>query len=138
MYPQADVPVLPLSLPTQDPARLVAVGRALAPLRREGVVLLGSGNLVHNLRAMTPPRAPTASWAAEFDAWCADCLERKDVDALVGWQRRAPGARMAHPTAEHFTPILVVAGAGFGSGGAVTFPIRGFQASISARCVQVG
>ncbi len=83
MYPAADVPVLQVSLPTMNPAELFELGRTLAPLRREGVLIVGSGFLIHNLRAMDlSPNPPTPAWAAEFDAWAADVLARKDADAL--------------------------------------------------------
>jgi 4,5-DOPA dioxygenase extradiol len=138
LYPDADVPVLPLSLPSQDPRQLVTTGRRLAPLRDEGVLVLGSGNLVHNLGRLGRDGTPTPSWAKEFDEWCAGALARKDVDALVDWQRRAPAPRQAHPTAEHLNPVLVVAGAGFDDSAAVRFPITGFEgSSVSRRCVEV-
>lgn len=137
MYPAADVPVLPLSLPTQDGPRLLALGRALAPLRDEGVLLLGSGNIVHNLRRLGHDSAATPAWASDFDAWIADVLARKDLDALADFRRRAPALSTAHPTLEHFTPVVWMAGATDG-GGAVSFPVSGFEAAtISRRCVQV-
>src|SRR4029077_17210057 len=84
MYPAADVPVLQVSLPTLDPTELFALGRALAPLRQEGVLIVGRGFLPHNLREMDfHPDAPTPSWASEFDAWTAAAIERRDVDALL-------------------------------------------------------
>jgi 4,5-DOPA dioxygenase extradiol len=140
MYPRADVPVLPLSLPTQEPGALLRMGRELAPLREEGVLLLGSGNVVHNLGELDwAGNSPPPSWAAEFDAWAAEVLSRGDLDALAEYARKAPAARRAHPTREHFVPLLVVAGAGFERGGRATFPVTGFEAgSISRRCVQVG
>ena len=90
---------------------LFALGRALAPLRREGVLIVGSGFLTHNLRTRRfPPDAPTPAWASEFDAWAADVLARRDVDALLDYRARAPGVRQALPTHEHFVPVLVVDG----------------------------
>lgn len=127
MYPDADVPVLQVSLPTLEPTALFEMGRALAPLRQEGVLVAGSGFLTHNMRALDPrPDAPTPSWAAEFDAWSAETLARRDADALVDYRRRAPGARLALPTQEHFVPVLPALGASIEDGGAVTFPITGF------------
>ena len=91
MYPAADVPVLQVSLPTLDPTELFALGRALAPLRQEGVLIVGSGFLTHNLRAMDfHPDAPTPSWASEFDAWTKTTIERRDVDALLDYRARRP------------------------------------------------
>src|SRR5262245_7367141 len=136
MYPKADVPVLGLSLPTDHPARLIAIGRALAPLRDEGVMILGSGNATHNLRRIDMNANGTPSWASEFDAWLTESLTKRDLRALEDWRRIAPGARIAHPTVEHFSPVLVAAGASLDSGGAVTFPVTGFEGgSISRRCV---
>ena len=140
MYPGADVPVLQVSFPTMDPASLVALGRALAPLRREGVLIVGSGFLTHNLRAAEWRTNPvTPAWAAEFDAWAADVLARRDMDALIQYQSRAPGVRMALPTHEHFVPVFVAAGAAADDAGPVTFPITGFaHGSFTRRSVQYG
>jgi 4,5-DOPA dioxygenase extradiol len=139
MYPRADVPVLPLSIPTHDPATLARIGRALAPLRREGVLLLGSGNIVHNLRALSDERGRTPGWAADFDAWTAETVGRGDLDALIDYRRRAPSPDRAHPTKDHFVPLLVTVAAGLEGGGAASFPVTGFEGgSISRRCVEVG
>jgi 4,5-DOPA dioxygenase extradiol len=125
MYPDASVPVLQVSLPSQDPQVLFALGRQLAPLRDEGVLVVGSGFLVHNLRLFSyEPVAPPA-WAGEFDAWTADVFARKDVDALMGYRQKAPGVRLALPTHEHFIPSIVALGAGIDAGD-VTFPITGY------------
>jgi 4,5-DOPA dioxygenase extradiol len=137
MYPAADVPVLQISLPSLEPTQLFAVGRALAPLRKEGVLIVGSGFLTHNMRAGF---APTAGWAKEFDAWAADALARRDVDALIDFQRRAPAARLALPTTEHYVPVVVAAGAVDGADVDVSFPISGFWmgSSFTRRSVQFG
>lgn len=125
MYPDADVPVLQASLPSEDPATLFELGRALAPLRDENVLIVGSGFLVHNLRLFSfEPTAPPA-WANEFDLWAADVFARKDVDALLDYRRTAPGVRMALPTHEHFIPSIVAMGAGIDAGD-VRFPVTGF------------
>lgn len=140
MYPQADVPVLQLSLPTLEPAALFELGRALAPLRREGVLIMGSGFLTHNLRRMEfRPDAPPPAWASEFDAWSADVLARRDVDALLDYRNRAPGVQIALPTHEHFVPVVATLGAGADDGSPVRFPITGFTyGSATKRSVQVG
>lgn len=138
MYPQADVPVLQLSLPSLAADELFALGQALEPLRDEGVLIIGSGFLTHNLRRVdwsggtTPP-----AWAAEFDAWCADVLTRKDVDALLDYRRRAPAVDIALPTHEHFSPVAVAVGAA--ASDAATFPINGFWlGSLTRRSIQFG
>jgi 4,5-DOPA dioxygenase extradiol len=122
MYPQANVPVLQLSLPSLDPKELFEMGRALAPLRKEGVLVVGSGFLTHNMRYAFRPGTP--DWAREFDAWTAETLTRGDVDSLVDFEKRAPAARMALPTTEHFVPVIVAAGAA--EGGRPHFPITGW------------
>jgi 4,5-DOPA dioxygenase extradiol len=136
MFPAADVPVLSLSLPTHDARALWSLGRALRPLRDEGVLVLGSGNVTHNLgRLDARPDAPAPAWAVAFDLWAEAVLLRREADALLDWERKAPAARTNHPTVEHFAPLLVVAGAQHDED-RVRFPIRGFEAgSISRRCV---
>ncbi len=140
MYPEADVPVLQVSLPTMNAPELFELGRTLAPLRREGVLIVGSGFLTHNLRAMDWGSDPaTPSWASEFDAWAADVLVRGDVDALLDYRRLAPGVRQALPTHEHFVPVVVAMGAAVSEQGAVRFPITGYDfGSLTKRSVQFG
>lgn len=116
LYPEADVPVLPLSMPLRlDAAGAWRIGETLAPLRDAGVLILGSGSLTHNL-AEIGEEAATASYVGEFAAWVRGAL--RDRAALLDWQARAPHARRAHPTPEHFLPLLVAAGAA-GEGSAV-------------------
>jgi 4,5-DOPA dioxygenase extradiol len=124
MYPRADVPVLQISMPALDPRELFDLGRALAPLRQEGVLVFGSGFLTHSMSYAFRPGTP--AWAREFDAWAADALARFDVDALLDFQRRAPSARMALPTWEHYAPVLVAAGAAADARHETSFPITGF------------
>jgi 4,5-DOPA dioxygenase extradiol len=140
MYPDADIPVLQVSLPTLDAPTLLELGRSLAPLRREGVLIVGSGFLTHNLRAMDMRAdAPTPEWAQEFDAWAADVLARQDADALVDYRNRAPGVRQALPTHEHFVPAVAALGAAVEEEGPVRFPITGFNfGSLTKRSVQFG
>ncbi len=138
MYPRADVPVVQLSLARREPEALFDLGRLLAPLADEGVLILCTGVLVHNLRSVDFHEAnPTPAWARDFDAWCQDVLLRKDFEALVQFRVRAPKVGMAHPTEEHFLPLVVAAGAASTRSRAVTFPITGFEySSLSRRCVQ--
>jgi 4,5-DOPA dioxygenase extradiol len=136
MYPKADVPVLQVSIPSHFARDLYEVGRALAPLRDEGVLLLGSGNVTHNLGRVGGAQTP--AWASDFDAWIEDATRRKDLDRLADWERKAPAPRTAHPTREHFVPLLVAAAAAE-AGGDTTFPVVGFEGgSISRRCIQFG
>jgi 4,5-DOPA dioxygenase extradiol len=138
MYPEADVPVLQLSLPRLDPAELLGLGRALAPLRDEGVLLFGSGFLTHNMAYAFQPGVPR--WAREFDDWVAGALERLELEALADFQRRAPSARTALPTWEHYAPVLVAAGAAAVERPCTTFPITGFWmgGAFTKRSVQFG
>lgn len=140
MYPGAGVPVLQVSLPTLDAPTLFELGRALAPLREEGVLIVGSGFLTHNLRAWDQsPNPVTPAWAAEFDAWAADVIARQDVDRLLAYTTRAPGVRLALPTHEHFVPSVVAMGTAADRVGPVAFPITGFYGgSMTKRSVQFG
>lgn len=114
MYPQADIPVVPLSVnPAGDAAGHYAAGRALASLRDEGVLVIGSGGFVHNLGDLDwqHPDGPMPSWAAAFADWMRERLAARDIDALLDWEQRAPHARRAHPTVEHLMPLFVALGA---------------------------
>ena len=136
MYPNAEVPVLQLSLLTLDPKRLVELGRALAPLRSEGVIIFGSGFLTHNMRYAFRPGIP--AWAKEFDAWAEESIGRFDLDALKEFHGRAPAAATALPTWEHYAPLLVAAGAASEGSHVVSFPITGFwmDGAFTRRSVQ--
>jgi 4,5-DOPA dioxygenase extradiol len=129
-----------MSIPTMDPKELIALGKALAPLRDEGVLIVGSGFLVHNLRAMRNPESSSIpSWATEFDAWAGQALEKRDVDSLVRYRRIAPGVDMALPTHEHFVPVLVALGASLDRTESVSFPIMGnWFGAFTKRSVQFG
>ena len=140
LFPEADVPVLQISMPSADGARaLFELGRRLSALRDEGVLIVGSGNLTHNLgRVSFRGGSETPAWAAEFDAWIGDVLSRSDFDGLLDYKARAPALAMNHPTEEHLVPVLVAAGAA-GGGSRASFPITGFEyASLSRRSVQFG
>lgn len=114
MYPDADIPVLQMSMPDLDPEHLFALGQRLAPLRDEGVLIVGSGFLTHGLPFIHEymrgkPGAP--EWSVEFDRWAAEALDRGDVDELMAFREKAPGMPYAHPTTEHFAPLFVTLGA---------------------------
>jgi aromatic ring-opening dioxygenase catalytic subunit (LigB family) len=134
IYPQADVPIMQLSLQRSlDPALHLAVGRALAPLRDKGILIVGSGMSYHNLAAMFSGRGAEA--AASFDAWLGDAVQDPQTrDAkLISW-RSAPGGRESHPREEHLIPLMVASGAADGDSGVRSFgeviagnAISGFQ-----------
>lgn len=112
MYPQADVPVVQLSVQPDTPAREhLAIGEALAPLGKEGVLVMGSGGATHNLgdvRWETPglPVAPPPEYVRAFDAWLKAAVAAGDAQALVEYLEQAPHARRNHPTPEHFLPLF--------------------------------
>ncbi|MBI5834317.1 MAG: 4,5-DOPA dioxygenase extradiol [Armatimonadetes bacterium] len=137
LRPQADLPVVQLSLDRRlAPGEHVALGRALAPLRDEGVLILASGNVTHNLRdAMARARQPepeTPPWAASFDADVAAALVQRDADWLAAALETEAG-RHSHPSPDHYLPVLYAAAAADGVD-AVTFPVAGFDlGSLSMR-----
>jgi 4,5-DOPA dioxygenase extradiol len=127
MFPNADVPVAQVSIqPSLDAAHHLHVGEALAPLARDGVLIIGSGHITHNLRdwmASVRQRGSRAvadgaadSYVSEFREWIADALKNNDRDRLVRWRELAPNALRAHPTPEHFMPLFVAFGAASAAG----------------------
>lgn len=136
MYPDADIPVLQLSMPTLDPQRLLQLGRRLAPLRDEGVLIVGSGFFTHNLAALRHAGPLPPVWSAEFDAWGREALDAQDVDALLDFAHAAPAAALAHPRTEHFAPLFVTLGAAEGERGRNV--IDGFWAGLAKRSIQFG
>ncbi|MFG2095371.1 DODA-type extradiol aromatic ring-opening family dioxygenase [Streptomyces sp. NPDC048612] len=140
MFPGADVPVLQMSLPTLDPRRLHEIGRRLAPLREEGVLIIGSGFFTHNLAALRHPGGGTPAWSAEFDDWGRQALEAQDLDALFDFMHKAPAGRLAHPRTEHFAPLFVTLGAAdaYGQLDSVRSVIDGFRMGLARRSVQYG
>ena len=117
MFAQADVPVAQLSLQHHlGPAHHLAVGRALAPLADENVLVMGAGNLTHNLQAImgafqNGPDAEPADWAVAFDRWVGDAVAEGSWQDLVDYRQLAPFAEIAHPRDEHLLPLFVAAGA---------------------------
>lgn len=120
IYPDADIPVAQLSIQSSlDPAHHAAIGRALRPLRDEGVLLLASGGAVHNLRQFRVDPETAAPWAVSFDDWLADRIAAGDEQDLIAYRDTRPEARLAHPRDEHFMPLFVALGAGGGKGHAL-------------------
>jgi len=140
IFPEAEIPVLQLSIDLALPAEEhFQVGRQLRSLRDQGVLIIGSGNIVHNLRTIRwESNADPYSWAAEFDAWVKERLEARDFDALVYDFLRTEAGRLSVPTLEHYLPLLYVLGAS-DSGDALSFPHEGIQnASIAMRSFILG
>jgi 4,5-DOPA dioxygenase extradiol len=134
MYPDADVPVLQLSLPTHDPDRLLELGRRLRPLREQGVLVVGSGFLTHGLPFLDWSRPDVVpGWSRDFDEWAADALARGDVAELARFRSAAPGMPYAHPTVEHFTPLFVSLGAATDPEAPVTTAIDGYAMGLAKR-----
>lgn len=111
LFADADVPVLQVSLPFDiDAVGALRMGQALAPLRRRGVLVIGSGSLTHNLYEFRQ-HVQDPEYAQQFADWAHDAVLRRDVEALVHYRHRAPHATRAHPTEEHYLPLLVALGA---------------------------
>jgi 4,5-DOPA dioxygenase extradiol len=137
MYPDADVPVLQLSMPTHDSTRLLALGERLRGLREAGVLVIGSGYMTHGLPFLDwsdPTKVP--GWSSEFDLWAADALARGDVEELARFRSSAPGMPYAHPTVEHFTPLFVTLGAATDPTAPVTTAIDGYAIGLAKRSFQ--
>lgn len=114
LFPQADIPVAQLSIqPDEGPAWHIALGRALRPLRKQGVLIIGSGSISHNLRAIFnhPQNEPAPGWVAEFCDWMAARIKAGDLGALSEYRTRAPHAVQNHPTDEHLLPLFAALGA---------------------------
>ena len=139
MYPDADIPVLQMSMPTSDPGNLIELGKRLRPLRDEGVLIIGSGFLTHGLPFLRDWSIDAAApgWSSEFDVWAKEALSRGDVETLASYKELAPGVRYAHPTVEHFTPLFVTLGASSNPEVAPETLIEGFWMGLSKRSVLV-
>lgn len=137
MYPNANIPVLQISMPTLDPKQLMAIGHRLAPLRDEGVLIIGSGHFTHNLRAISQNNH-VHSAMSEFDDWGKDALETGDVDALLDFENKAPAGKLAHPRTEHFAPLFLMLGAASEDSGTQRSVIDGFWMGMAKRSVQFG
>jgi 4,5-DOPA dioxygenase extradiol len=113
MFPDARIPILAISLPMQSPERLFEMGKALSALRTKGVLVVGSGGIVHNLRLMNwrEKSAPADEWARDFQAWVKQCVESRELPPLFDYEKQAPHPARAVPTPEHFAPLFPVLGA---------------------------
>ena len=139
MYPDADIPVLQISMPTLDPQRLLHLGERLRPLREEGALIIGSGFTTHGLPFLDDPSPGAAApeWSKEFDAWAQERFAAGDVDSLIDFRAKAPGMPYAHPTIEHFSPLFVALGA---SGNPAQTPrqvIDGYWMGLAKRSIEL-
>ena len=136
LYPGAPAPVVEIAMPFASDQDLFTLGRRLAPLRRQGVLILASGSMTHNLASIGERATPP--WATAFDDWASSALAARDVASLLDWRSKAPNAELAHPDdGGHFRVMFVALGA-VGEGGTTRFPVRGFEAgSQSKRCVEL-
>jgi 4,5-DOPA dioxygenase extradiol len=138
LFPAADVPVLELTYPYVPEAEAFAFGQKLSALRDEGVLFVASGGMTHNLGLDFD--APLAQFAVDFDNWAAESLRAANVDALIDFRDKAPAPNLAHPDdGAHFRVLLVALGVALGKGGGLSasFPVTGFEGSLSNRCVQL-
>jgi 4,5-DOPA dioxygenase extradiol len=140
MYPQASIPVFQVSVDVDAKLeRMVSIGRRLRDLRKRGILVIGSGNMVHNLSEIDwNENPPTPDWAEEFDAKASAFIERRDAKGLCDYQEWGEISKMAHPSNDHFLPLLYAMGT-LRDEDKITFIHEGFQnGSISMRCVQFG
>jgi 4,5-DOPA dioxygenase extradiol len=117
MYPDAKIPVIQLSVQSRkSPAHHIALGKTLGALRSEGILILGSGGFVHNLRALdrSSMSAPEPVWSADFGSWMHNALSENRESDLASYRALAPHAAIAHPSEEHLMPLFVAYGAGNG------------------------
>lgn len=139
MFPKANIPVIQLSMDySRAPAEHLALGQQLKGLRERGVLIVGSGNIVHNLHAinMSATLMHAYDWALEFDKITADLLQHGNLSALAEFQKLGAIAQQAHPTYDHYLPLLYAAGAAHGGDVNLRFFNVSFQAgSISMRSV---
>lgn len=139
MYPTADVPVVQMSMPTQDPVKLMELGRRLRPLRDEGVLIIGSGFMTHGLPYLRDwrPDASAPGWSKDFDLWANESLQHGDIESLINYRKLAPGLPYAHPTVEHFTPLFVTMGASTDPEAKPENIIEGYFMGLSKRSIEV-
>jgi 4,5-DOPA dioxygenase extradiol len=144
MFPKANIPVVEIAMPFNfREAELVTLGRTLAPLRNERILILASGTLTHNLAAADlEGKTSVPAWSADFDAWVKKTLEARDAAPFANWRKLAPAADIAHPDdGGHFRALLFALGAAATKDGtfqSVRFPVEGFElGNLSKRCVEL-
>ena len=140
LYPEANIPVFQLSIDMSKPSQFhYELGAALAPLRQRGVLIMGSGNLVHNLgRIAWDTNAQPFDWALEFDGTAKTLLEKGDHHALIAYEKLGPSSTLSIPTPDHYWPLLYSLGLQ-GKNEELSFPVEGIaHGSVSMRAVLIG
>ncbi len=139
MYPEANIPVLQMSIPTSNPEELFKLGQRLAPLRDHGVMIVGSGFLTHGLPYLREFRieATPPGWSVDFDMWAKEAMARGGIDELFDFKNLAPGMPYAHPTVEHFAPLFVTLGASTSPDIAPDVAIEGYWMGLAKTSIQV-
>jgi 4,5-DOPA dioxygenase extradiol len=139
MYPEANIPVLQMSVPTHDPVKLYELGQRLKPLRDEGVLVIGSGFLTHGLPYTDMSRGANQAapgWSLEFDMWANEHLVNGDINSLMNY-RTAPAFKYAHPTADHLVPMYVTLGMSDDPNASIQSTIDGYWYGLSKRSFAV-
>jgi 4,5-DOPA dioxygenase extradiol len=139
MYPDADIPVLQMSMPTTNPEGLIKLGKRLQLLRDQGVLIIGSGFMTHGLPFLRDWRidANAPGWSSDFDIWAAESLANGDVESLMKFKEVAPGMPYAHPTVEHFIPLFITLGAATDSEAKPETLIDGYFMGLAKRSILV-
>jgi len=135
LFPKADIPVMQLAINnTLTMQEHYEIGKKIRLLREYGIMVIGSGNVTHNLRNISREKnAPIASWAKEFDSFVKEAILKQDYDSLINFQNKQPYAQDAHPTTEHYIPLLYIAGSAY-SDDKSEFIYEGFEhGSLSMR-----
>jgi len=139
VYPNANIPVVQLSLQQGGSARQhFEIGQTLSPLRKEGVLIIGSGAAVHNLSTLAPEGTPAPNWAKDFDQWLDNNIQARNLEHLLEFPNSPEEARQAHPTSEHLMPIFVAMGAGWSGGLASRLQHSYSYGSLSMACFSFG
>ncbi|HET7152362.1 MAG TPA: 4,5-DOPA dioxygenase extradiol, partial [Candidatus Kapabacteria bacterium] len=139
MFPAADIPTFQLSIDYFKPMQYhFDLARALKPLREQGVLVIGSGNIVHNLRAFfSSPQGTPFDWTVEFDKWVKEKIEKRDFQSLINYESEGAAAKLAVPTVDHYVPMLYSLALA-GEKEPIAFTYEEVQSSLSMRCFKVG
>jgi 4,5-DOPA dioxygenase extradiol len=139
MFPKADIPVFQLSIDFHQPMQYhFDLGKKLLPLREKNVLIIGSGNIVHNLHFAYPLDNPNKfKWAIEFDEWVKDKIIKKDFESLINYQKGGDAAKMSVPTTDHYIPLLYCLALA-GEKEEIKFTYEEIITSLSMRCFKIG